>query len=123
MAEVLLQAGANPTLANNDMGEGSTPLHAAAAAGQARLVRLLLATGKLAAVVNQPGEGGFTPLHLAARRGNADCVAALLEHGAAADALSAQGKTPLDIALVNKRQAVVELLQKHQHQHEQPPAD
>ena len=109
--ELLLQAGANPALSSNDMGEGSTLLHTAASMGSPGTLRLLLACGKLAGVVSAPGEQGWTPLHLAARRGNSGCVALLLEHGAARGAVNAQGKTALDIARVNKRAAVVALLE------------
>lgn len=110
--ELLLASGASPTLVNNDMGEGSTPLHAAAAAGQAGILRLLLATGKLSGAVRQPAEQDFTPLHLAARRGSKECVQLLLDAGADVRCKSKAGKTPLDLALVNKREAVVALLQQ-----------
>ena len=41
----------------------------------------------------------------------AQCVALLLEHGAARGAVTAQGKTALDIARVNKRVAIAALLE------------
>lgn len=110
---LLLQAGANPTLSNNDMGEDSTPLHAAAAAGRPGILQALLdawPAGQLSAAVNQPGENGWTPLMLAARRGSADCVRLLLEQGADVAAKNAQGRTAADIAAVNKRQAVTLVL-------------
>lgn len=110
--ELLLAAGANPTLVNHDMGEGSTPLHAAAAGGQASILRLLLATSKLGSAVHQPAEHGFTPLHLAARRGSKECVQLLLDAGADAHCKSQAGKTALDLAVLNKRVAVVAVLEQ-----------
>lgn len=110
---LLLQAGANPALSNNDMGEESTPLHAAAAAGQAGILQALLdawPAQHLSAAVNQAGDNGWTPLMLAARKGSANCVRLLLERGADAASKNVQGRTAADIAAVNRREAVVALL-------------
>lgn len=109
MVQLLLAAGADPSLANSEMGDDNTPLHHCCAKGQAALVEVLLQTGKLN--VNRPGPGGFTALHLAARRGSQRCVELLLAHGADVAAVTAVGKTPLDLALTNKREAIAELLQ------------
>ncbi|EFN50721.1 hypothetical protein CHLNCDRAFT_142585 [Chlorella variabilis] len=109
--ELLLGAGADPTLGNQAMGEGGTPLHVAAAAGRAGILRLLLGTGRFGGGrVDQACEQGWAPLQLAARRGSAECVQLLLEHGADKGAMNEQGKTALDIARVNKREAVAVLL-------------
>jgi ankyrin repeat protein len=97
------------------MGEDSSPLHAAAAARSAAILRLLLATGAFDnGAVSQADENGWTPLHLAARRGSKECVQLLLQHGADRDAKTTQGLTPLDVARVNKRGAVVALLEQPQ---------
>lgn len=111
--ELLLQAGADPSLANNDMGEGATCLTSVAAMGRPALLRLLLASPKLSAgAVNQAeAESSFTPLMLAARRGSRECCELLLAAGADKAAVNAAGKTALDIAQTNTRAAVVELLQ------------
>lgn len=50
-----------------------------------------------------------TPLHLAVRRGSLPCVELLLKHGADVNA-RANGKTPLDLAAVNKREKIAEVL-------------
>lgn len=106
---MLLAAGANPALGNSDMGENGTPLHQCCGRGQARLVEALLDTGKLD--VNAPGPQGWHPIHLAVRRGSLPCVKLLVERGADVNAsVGATGKTALELALVNKREQIAELL-------------
>ena len=51
---------------------------------------------------------GWTPLGLAARSGAIDTAKALLDARANVHAVSAQGKTPLEIATTNKKPALVE---------------
>jgi len=115
-AALLVQAGADPNLANSDMAEGSTCLTLVAGMGRPGLLRLVLGSSKLAgsAVNAAECEQGFTPLMLAARRGNAECVQLLLDAGADPAAVNRAGKSALDIAQVNKRAAVVEALQRHE---------
>lgn len=61
--------------------------------------------------VDCAGRGGWTPLGLAARSGDVPAVKALLEGGAdPAAVMPTVGKTPLEIARINKRVAVVKLL-------------
>lgn len=60
-------------------GDGCTPLHLAASAGAADVVREMLALG---AAVDAADGLGRTPLHMAARYGRADAMGVLLEHGA-----------------------------------------
>jgi ankyrin repeat protein len=91
------------------MGDDSTPLHYCCSQGQAQLAEALLATGRLD--VNKPGAQGWYALHLAVRRGSLPCVQLLLRHGAGVDVKTDQGKTPVDIALVNKRAQIAEVLQ------------
>lgn len=54
---------------------------------------------------------GWTPLHLAARKGNAAICECLIKKGANTGAVNGQGQTAAYLAAVNKRQAVVDLLQ------------
>lgn len=115
--ELLLKAGADPALASNDMAEGATCLSVAASQGKPGLLRLLLDSDKLGAAVNRPeAQQGFTPLMLAARRGSKDCVELLLAAGADPSAVNAAGRSALDVATVNKRVAVAEVLQQAQQQ-------
>ena len=110
--ELLLRAGADPALTSGTMAPGTTCLSTAAAQGRPRLLRLLLAGGRLAGAVNRADEEqGFTPLMLAARRGCKECVELLLQAGADPQARTAGGKSAADLAAINRRQAVLELLQ------------
>ena len=92
---LLLKAGANPNLVNED---GDTPLHVAVGCGvqcPAQAVKLLLAAG---ADVNAKGAGGRTPLHVAASSDHTEAVVALLEGGADLHARDNQDSTPLHLA-------------------------
>ncbi len=75
--------------------QGRTPLHLAAAAGQAETIRLLCERG---ATVDAVDERGATPLHLAAVFGRTDAVAALLAGGAYPSTCTHLGCTALDLA-------------------------
>jgi ankyrin repeat protein len=121
--ELLLAAGANPTLATelretNDakggggMGDygsgGTTPFLAAAGLGWRQTVsrgreedailalQLLM---ELGADVNQTNQAGDTALHGATYRGSLAIMEFLLDHGADPTAKNLTGWTPLDIAL------------------------
>ncbi|EOD28963.1 hypothetical protein EMIHUDRAFT_234318 [Emiliania huxleyi CCMP1516] len=75
--------------------DGSTALHAASEAGDARAVRLLLEAAADVAATTNCGE---TALHFAAREGHIPVVAALLEAGADALAASRSSTNPVDEA-------------------------
>ncbi|PRW59698.1 ankyrin repeat and kinase domain-containing 1 [Chlorella sorokiniana] len=114
-AELLIDGGADPNLASSDMAEGATCLTLAASLGRPKMLRLLLGSRKLAssAVNAAEADQGFTPLMLAARKGNAECVQMLLDAGADPAAVNHAGKTAHDIAQVNKKEAAIEVLQRH----------
>lgn len=102
--EVLAQ-GADP---NNVDGDGTPPLHVAAAAGNAELAGVLLASG---AVVDLPESvNGTTALHVAARYGHHDTVQTLLVYGANVGATTVDGITPLHLAAQAGHSRVIELL-------------
>ena len=75
--------------------DGATALHAAAAAGHATAMTLLLEHGASVSVTNNYED---TPLHAAAREGHADVVRALLAHRADPHATNRFGARPLDVA-------------------------
>lgn len=81
---------------------GAIPLHMAARAGHAEIVRLLLNNGALVTAVTcnstyGPGHGS-TPLHFAARSGSLDCVEELLAWGADRTQKDLMGQTPYVVA-------------------------
>jgi ankyrin repeat protein len=104
-----------------DRAGGSSGLHSAAQAGDARRVLELIRRG---ANVNQTSaQDGATPLHYAAERGHLDAACALLDHGAQVDAQAGphptqygpvgQGSTPLIFAATEGHPEMVELLLDH----------
>ena len=89
MVDVLLSAGANP---NSGYSRWS-PLHAAAVAGNADIVQVLLAAG-----ANPRIHQGWTALHVAAWSGNRAVVQALLGAGADPGRGDEDGRTALHAA-------------------------
>ena len=81
---------------------------AAAIARDARMIRLLVARG---ADVDARGRDGWTPLGLAARTGAVDIAKALLEARADVHAVSGNGRTPIEIATINRKHGLLELMQ------------
>uniref|UniRef100_A0A673X5A5 Nuclear factor of kappa light polypeptide gene enhancer in B-cells 2 (p49/p100) n=1 Tax=Salmo trutta TaxID=8032 RepID=A0A673X5A5_SALTR len=81
VVDVLLRAGADPTLLDRD---GRTPLHLAALAGDDVTLRVLL--GHLGErynhLVNMADYHGLHPLHLAVRKGGERCLRLLVGSGA-----------------------------------------
>jgi len=71
---------------------GRTPLHYAAAEGDAARVQDLLRAG---ANPNAQDDNSWSPLHFAAQAVSTAAVAALIEAGADVDALDRFGNTPL----------------------------
>ena len=72
-----------------------TPLHVAAALGNAETVTTLLKAG---ADIESRDNDGATPLHVAAALGNADGITAVLKAGANGKARNDDGNTPFDLA-------------------------
>ena len=60
------------------------------------------------------GHSGMAPLHLAARAGALEIAKMLLAAKADPNAVDAKGKTALQLAEVNKKEAVVALLSEVQ---------
>ena len=109
--------GADVEAVNNEAW-GSRPLHRAAAAGNASIVKMLLAAGA------NPNAGNtlhsFTPLHSAAASGSADCVEALLAAGASIHVKDRYGFLPLHRGVESSDAATVLALARAGSQIEQP---
>jgi cytohesin len=86
---------------------GSRPLHLAAQAGHAAVVRYLLQNGSQTKVHDYEGD---TPLHLAAAQGHAEIITLLLEAGAPIHATNRQQETALRSAQLNRHDRVMLLL-------------
>ena len=112
-AEVLLSAGASLRVGGKFIGTGNTTLHHAVRLGNPQMVARIVARAKDVKLdVDAHGSGGWSPLGLAVRVGNAPVVDALLAAGARGDAIMGTGKSPLDIARVNNRLAIIETIEK-----------
>lgn len=108
MTDLLLDAGADPTLANRT---GAKPLYLAAQNGDAAIIARLLEAGEDAnAILTAEGE---TVLMLTAYTGNPAAVKLLLERGADANATQGRGQTALMWAAAEGHTDVVELLLAH----------
>lgn len=85
------------------------PLHVAAKRGHVAVIDLLLKSG-----ANINGTSGFgTPLHDAANMGKMQAVEFLVKNGANVNAVGAEGHTPLTIAQLQGRDAIVQYLIAH----------
>jgi ankyrin repeat protein len=101
---------ADPNLVHAFSGDGWTPLHLAAAFGNAASVSSLITAGAaLDAVSRNPQQN--QPLHAALALGrNPETIRVLLENGASANAVQAGGFTPLFSAATANRKDLAELL-------------
>jgi len=106
MADLLLNAGAKPSVANRD---GATPLQLAALNGSAAMIGRLLKAGVDANA--SLSSSGDTALMIAARTGRPDAVKLLLDNGAKIDARETWGDTTaLMWAIVEGNHAIVRML-------------
>jgi ankyrin repeat protein len=104
----LIAAGADP---KGRDGNGFTPLHAAAHAGHADIVSLLIDNG--VDVNDQNNMANVTPLHMAAERGFVTIAKILLDNGATPDERAGRGHTPVAMATLNTHPEMVKLLRDH----------
>jgi ankyrin repeat protein len=108
-ADLLISAGANVNVANEDSSE--TPLLLACANGSAGMVDRLLKAG---ANPNAATWAGKTPLMQCARTGSLEAVKALLSRGSDANAKDQrEGDTALMWAVAQKHVGIVRLLLEH----------
>ena len=115
VVRALLDAGADAAATGKFVLTGNTSLHHAVRVGDAAIIAALC--GHRHKYTPPPnvdafGAGGWTALGLATRAGNAAAAEALLAAGARADAKMGNGKTPLDIARINNKAAIVEMFER-----------
>ena len=108
VAEYLIKAGA-PVNAPSRNDLKAAPIQSAAAAGQTKIVELLL---KHKADPNIREQGGYTPLHAAAQNGDEETIRALLHGGADLSLRSDDGRLPLDLAIEEGHTDAAKLLQE-----------
>ena len=89
-------------------GNDTTPLHEAARRVHCRAVEILLKRTP-PDILNRADE---TPLYEAARCGKRPAAALLLKHGARVTMGSKAGETPLDLAMQNNWERLIEILKK-----------
>ncbi len=109
----LIAAGTNASMAT---GDGATPLHAAAIAGQENVAEFLIGAGADINVHHRPNHrpGPLdpipTPLYYAASGGYADVVRLLIEKGADMSVADTYYFSPLDAAILDGSKETVEVL-------------
>jgi len=107
-AEYLVKAGA-PINSPSRNGLNAAPIQSAAAAGHAKIVKMLLENR---ADPNVREQGGYTPLHAAAQNGDEGMIRTLLYGGADLNVKSNDGKTPIDLAKEAGHTKTVTLLEE-----------
>ncbi|PKA56999.1 E3 ubiquitin-protein ligase KEG [Apostasia shenzhenica] len=106
LVQLILEFGADVD-AGSSAGSTPSPLEAAAAAGEASIVELLLARG---ASTERSSGSAFGPLHHASMGGHAGVIKMLLLKGAAAESPAADGRTALHLAAEGRRRDCAEEL-------------
>lgn len=105
LTKILLDAGANPLAKDED---NCTALHMSAENGYAEICEILLK--KSPSLIHALDVFKMSALHYAAYRGKIEAVKVLLQHGAIIDLKNDDGETPLDLALKENQQEVVDFL-------------
>ena len=107
LARVKALIAQKPSLVNARDKDGATPLHYAAAKGDAEIIRFLLSKK---ADVGACKKDGVTPLHVAVALGHKDAVEALLKAKANPNAKDKKGRTPITLAQANGFTEIEQLL-------------
>ena len=109
VASMLCEAKADLTLSCKTFGKDNSALHQATLCRDLEMIKLLTSHG---ANVNAIGRDGWTPLGLAVRSGATEAAKVLLEAKASVDMpCGTSGKTPLEIATINNKKGLIEMLQ------------
>ena len=108
LVELLLEAGADPTIGSKAIGVANNVMHQAVTRGDEAMVKLLIRAAPHLDV-DAKGQNGLTPLCLAARTNKVACAEVLVAAGADPTIVSSFGKSALDIARTNNRTAILKL--------------
>ena len=112
-ARILLTNGANP---NAICSEAQlAPLHIAVTHGDAPMLTLLLAQQAVLAAIDTPNSTGDTALHIAVSSGQDSAIPLLLEKGAWHKAKNQQGQTPIELARLQSKPQIANLIEQKAH--------
>ncbi|KAK2002120.1 hypothetical protein LX36DRAFT_652618 [Colletotrichum falcatum] len=112
VVRILLKSGALPTL--SDLHR-RTPLLHAASGGHLPVMRALFDDPRVSP--HDSDQDGQTALHWAAQKGEEDWIKLLLDKDARIDAVDGKKRTPLIVALLNRRKPAAKLLLKLKASH------
>ncbi|KAL2756479.1 hypothetical protein ACRALDRAFT_2042593 [Sodiomyces alcalophilus JCM 7366] len=116
IAAMLIEAGADVDVTATN---GTTPLLAATAIGDAHVTELLLAQGARVDVANSQG---YYPIHMAAHKNKVEILQLLIGAGSPIDSVTQRNETPLSIAVEFGYPRVVQhLIQAGANLDEPPP--
>ena len=115
-ADLLLSHRASLRIGGKFIGTGNNALHHAVQVGNPEMVtKIVTHAGKnLLLDIDAFGSGGWSALGLAVRVGNVSVVDTLLAAGANGNLPMGNGKSPLEIARVNKRACIIEAIRKRE---------
>ena len=91
---------------------GYTPLHSAVIWNQESVIKFLLDLNYIENYVNIRASSNRTPLHVAVSFQFAGCVECLIGSNADINVKDEYGKTPIDTAIDNKNEEIINLLKK-----------
>ncbi|MGB9107988.1 MAG: ankyrin repeat domain-containing protein, partial [Telluria sp.] len=93
---------------------GWTPLHYAAASGDADIATLLIERGAKVDAVSPPASGSYTPLMMAAREGQPDLAVLLVKQGANPRLTNTEGLDAAQIADKANRADIASAIREQQ---------
>lgn len=108
VADFLLKKGAKPE--THDQNAGNTALMGVCFKGYKEIAEKLVNAG---ADINQRNNQGATALTFAATFGHLDIAKMLLDKGADVHAKDVRGKSPLDHAVIQENEKMIDLLQQY----------